>query len=128
MVGACLPSHGTARSQRRCKDAACVSKSASKGDCFEAMNSLGQTTAPGRFEPAGPRRTGRSLSAVAQYEHVGQLSNALLTLIVALAAGLDVGLMALTRRTPSGGDRLLTLQCRRPRFLGVGAQRVTLTR
>lgn len=45
--------------------------------------------------------------------HVGQLSNALLTLMVALAAGLDVGLMALTRRTPSGGDRLLALQTRR---------------
>ena len=27
----------------------------------------------------------------------------------ALALGLEVGLMALTRRTPSGGDRLLTL-------------------
>jgi hypothetical protein len=33
--------------------------------------------------------------------------------MVALAAGLDVGLMALTRRTPSGGDRLLALH-RRP--------------
>jgi len=28
----------------------------------------------------------------------------------ALAAGLNVGLVALTRHTPSGGDRLLTLQ------------------
>lgn len=54
--------------------------------------------------------TGRSRSAVAQCERVGQLSNALLTLMVALAAGLDVGLMALTRRTPTGGRRLLTLQ------------------
>jgi hypothetical protein len=32
--------------------------------------------------------------------------------MAALAAGLDVGLMALTRRAPSGGDRLLTLRSR----------------
>ena len=41
---------------------------------------------------------------------VGQLSPTLLTVMAALAAGLAVGLMALTRRTRSGGDRLLTLQ------------------
>jgi hypothetical protein len=34
----------------------------------------------------------------------------LLTLTAALTAELDVGLMALTRRTPSGGGRLHTLQ------------------
>jgi hypothetical protein len=33
--------------------------------------------------------------------------------MAALASGLDVGLIALTRRTPSGGDRLLTLQISR---------------
>ena len=34
----------------------------------------------------------------------------LLTFMAALAAGLDVDLMSLTRRRPSGGDRLLALQ------------------
>lgn len=67
----------------------------------------------GRFELAGPGGTGRSQSAVAQHQHVGQLSHALLTLMAALASGLDVGLMALGRRTPSCGDRLLTLRTRR---------------
>jgi hypothetical protein len=33
--------------------------------------------------------------------------------MAALASRLDVGLMALTRRTPSGGDRLFTLHCSR---------------
>jgi hypothetical protein len=33
--------------------------------------------------------------------------------MAALAAGLGVGLMALTRRRSSGGDRLLSLQTRR---------------
>ena len=42
---------------------------------------------------------------------VGQLFPTLLTLMAALAAGLAVGLVALTRRTPSGGGRLLTLHC-----------------
>jgi hypothetical protein len=37
-----------------------------------------------------------------------------LTLMAALAAELDVGLMAFTRHTPSGGGRLLTLRSRRP--------------
>jgi hypothetical protein len=32
--------------------------------------------------------------------------------MAALAAELDVGLMASTRRAPSGGDRLLALHCR----------------
>jgi hypothetical protein len=38
----------------------------------------------------------------------------LLTFMAAPAAGLDVGLMALADHSPGGGDRLLTLQCRRP--------------
>jgi hypothetical protein len=40
------------------------------------------------------------------------LSQALLTFMAAPAAGLDVGLMALTDQSPGGGDRLLTLQSR----------------
>jgi hypothetical protein len=36
-------------------------------------------------------------------------SHALLTRMAALACGVDVGLMASTRRATSGGDRLLTL-------------------
>ena len=66
----------------------------------------------GRFEPAGPRRTGRSRPEVAHWQHGGLLSHTLLTLMAALNAALEVGLVALTRRRPSGGDRLLTLQSR----------------
>ena len=69
-------------------------------------------TATGRFELPGTRRTGHSRSAVAQHQHGGQLSHALLTLVAALAAGLDVGLMSLTRHTRNGGDRLLALHSR----------------
>jgi hypothetical protein len=79
---------------------------------FAASISATPPAAMGRFEPAGPRRTGRSRSTVVRWPHGGQLSNALLTLMAALAAELDVGLMAFTRHTPSGGGRLLTLQCR----------------
>jgi hypothetical protein len=78
----------------------------------------------GRFEPAGPRRTGRSRSAVTQSDHVGQLSNALLTLMEALPAELNVGLMALSRRAPGGGNRLLALHCSPPRKRSETQQRV----
>jgi hypothetical protein len=81
-------------------------------DCREAVSSGSRMPGLGRFEPARPRRTGRSRSAVAQGQHGGQLSHTLLTLMAALAAGLEGGLMALNRRRPSGGDWLLTLQNR----------------
>jgi hypothetical protein len=80
-------------------------------DGFGVLALTTSKTAQGRFEPAGPRRTGRSRSTVVRWPHGGQLSNALLTLMAALAAELDVGLMAFTRHTPSGGGRLLTLRC-----------------
>ena len=53
-----------------------------------------------------------SRSAVAQHLHVGQISDALLSLTAAMAARVDVGLMAVTRRAPSGGDLLLPLLLR----------------
>jgi hypothetical protein len=49
--------------------------------------------------------------SVARWQYGGQLSDALLTLMAALAAEQDVGLLALTRLAPSGGDWLLTLRC-----------------
>jgi hypothetical protein len=42
--------------------------------------------------------------------------------MAALAAGLEVGLMALTRRRPSGGDRLLTLDSGRRLYRPVRLQ------
>ncbi len=68
----------------------------------------------GRFESAGPMGTGRSQSDVAQCQHVGQLSRALLTLMSAPAAGLCVGCLVLTDRWCGGGDRLQPLQSGRP--------------
>lgn len=78
-------------------------------DRFEAAILNGSRSASGRFEPAAPRRTGRSRSAVVRWQHGGLLPKALLTLMTALASGLDVGLMVLTRLSSSGGDRLLAL-------------------
>ncbi|CAD5371049.1 hypothetical protein RA210_U140043 [Rubrivivax sp. A210] len=115
----------SARRDLRWRYRACLSRCAGSGvrrgshgicgrgnDRCEASSS-GMSTAPeGRFEPTGPRRTSRALSAVARWQHEGQLANALLTFTAALASGLDVGLTMLTRLTPSGGGRLLTLQCR----------------
>lgn len=49
-------------------------------------------------------------------QYGGQLSKALLTLMAAQASGLGVGLMALNRLTPAGGDRRPSL---RSRSLGV---------
>lgn len=77
---------------------------------FRATSLRARKSVQGRFEPAGPRRTGRSRFAVVRWQHGGPLSNALLTLMAALASGLDVGLMVLTRLTPIGGDRLLALR------------------
>ena len=53
----------------------------SKNGWFAAARSTGSRSAEGRFEPAGPRRTGRSRSAAVRWQHGGQLSNALLTLL-----------------------------------------------
>lgn len=81
---------------------------------FWAASSRQSVSPMGGFKSDGPERTGRSRSAVPQQQRGGQLSHKLLTLTAALTAELDVGLMALTRRTPSGGGRLHTLQ-RSPR-------------
>ena len=53
MAGACLPSRGTVRLQRHCRDAAYISNPAGKGDSFVVMNSVVQRTALGRPEPVG---------------------------------------------------------------------------
>jgi hypothetical protein len=66
----------------------------------------------GGFEPAGPRKTGRWRSEVTPQRFACQLSRTLLTLVVAPAAEVNVGLMALSERTPVGGDRLQALQSR----------------
>jgi len=64
----------------------------------------------GRFEPAEPRRTGRSCFGVARRQRGGQLSHTLLTLVAALVAGLDVGFLPLTVSTSAVGEWLQPLR------------------
>ena len=66
-------------------------------------------TALGRVAPVGSTRTGRSRPEVAQWEPCGLLFRPLRTIMASTAAGMDVGLVALTERSPGDGDRLLTL-------------------
>lgn len=70
----------------------------------------------GRFEPARAQRTGHSRSEVAHCYDAGQLPHALPTLMAVPAAGLDVGLMALTERTPGDGHRPQPLRSCVPAF------------
>ena len=60
----------------------------------------------GRFEPAGPRRTGRSRPEVAHWQHGGLLSHTLLTLMAALpdAVMRDVAPVFCSARPTVEGD------------------------
>ena len=94
-------------------------------DRLRKLNRFIATSTSGRVEPVRQRRTSRSSGKAEQQWDQRQLSLALRTLMTAMAAEPKVGLMALTVSSPTGADRLLTLQSRPSRPLGDSGRRLT---